>query len=461
MTQGVNRERRNADLNELSIPQTLNDAAEDHAEAMCAAGVATPSDDPDAAYGGGVAFAVAELVDSEPLDPSISDPEDRNAAATNAIWARWRTEPVVTSERWDEMGVGEVECADGVLYMTLAFREMPYGSEVRRVTRNRILPQPTGLSTGGRFLVFSDLPEHEDDPTRFQFDDDTGALTAETGFWGPMSDDLRYSAFPSLDPGLVPGDTNGASDVFVQDRTTGTITRISDADTGSDTPALSRDGRFVTYRTWQEQGYSVHLHDRTLGTTTKIHETTLAVGYLAASVSADGRYVVMIGNGVELWDLATGAKTLISPPEHTFCLGGDMSAGAGAVTFRCEDRNGVPGEGIGDYDVFVWDRSTSVTTPITTPDDGIGNLTDPVISADGRFVAYGDGSSDDDQGDALYLLDRSTGASIEIAPRVTNYQITRQLVISPDGNAVAFTTPNDRDLPGYQPSDLYLWQRTA
>ena len=54
-------------------------------------------------------------------------------------------------------------------------------------------------------------------------------------------------------PNLVPGDTNGQCDVFVRDRQTGTTQRVSlgrAAAAGnqlSDRPALSADGRFVAF----------------------------------------------------------------------------------------------------------------------------------------------------------------------------------------------------------------------
>jgi hypothetical protein len=51
-------------------------------------------------------------VGSAPLDPSIADPALRNADATNAVWAQWDDDPTLVHARWDEIGVGEVECGD-------------------------------------------------------------------------------------------------------------------------------------------------------------------------------------------------------------------------------------------------------------------------------------------------------------------------------------------------------------
>src|SRR5439155_133722 len=65
--------------------------------------------------------------------------------------------------------------------------------------------------------------------------------------------DGRFVAFTSAAPDLVAGDTNGAADVFVHDRQTGTTERVSvdsggsQANGDSTDVALSADGRFVAF----------------------------------------------------------------------------------------------------------------------------------------------------------------------------------------------------------------------
>ena len=49
----------------------------------------------------------------------------------------------------------------------------------------------------------------------------------------PMSGDGRYIAFDSLASNLVAGDTNGWSDVFVQERSTGKLVRMSVSSSGA------------------------------------------------------------------------------------------------------------------------------------------------------------------------------------------------------------------------------------
>src|SRR5207248_11085316 len=64
----------------------------------------------------------------------------------------------------------------------------------------------------------------------------------------------RFVAFVSAATNLVTGDTNGAADVFVRDRQTGTTERVSVASGGTQSnaasvgSALSAAGRFVAFQ---------------------------------------------------------------------------------------------------------------------------------------------------------------------------------------------------------------------
>jgi Tol biopolymer transport system component len=92
------------------------------------------------------------------------------------------------------------------------------------------------VSTRGAQAAHTDL-----DPTR----EDSGEPT--------ISADGRFVAFVSGAGNLVACDANAAGDVFVRDRVTGTTTRVSVATAGtqanqtSSDPAISADGRYVTF----------------------------------------------------------------------------------------------------------------------------------------------------------------------------------------------------------------------
>src|SRR5207247_2620109 len=68
-----------------------------------------------------------------------------------------------------------------------------------------------------------------------------------------VSADGRYVAFESYATNLVPGDSNGVSDVFVRDTLTGMTACVSVNSSGvpgngdSQRPVLSADGRYVVF----------------------------------------------------------------------------------------------------------------------------------------------------------------------------------------------------------------------
>ncbi|MGZ4618639.1 MAG: TolB family protein, partial [Frankiaceae bacterium] len=99
-----------------------------------------------------------------------------------------------------------------------------------------------------------------------------------------VSADGRYVVFTSDAANLVPGDTNDTPDVFVRDRRAGTTTRVSVSNTGAqgngysyNAPAVSADGRYVAFVSdaanlvpGDTNGASdVFVRDRRAGTTTR------------------------------------------------------------------------------------------------------------------------------------------------------------------------------------------------
>jgi hypothetical protein len=68
-----------------------------------------------------------------------------------------------------------------------------------------------------------------------------------------LSADGRFVAFQSVASNLVVGDTNFTDDIFVRDRETGVTERVSVSSTGAQAdqgcfePAISADGRYVTF----------------------------------------------------------------------------------------------------------------------------------------------------------------------------------------------------------------------
>jgi hypothetical protein len=99
-----------------------------------------------------------------------------------------------------------------------------------------------------------------------------------------VSGNNRFVAFTSQATNLVPGDTNGVNDIFVADRITGAVSRVSvrtdggQANGGSFHAAISHDGRYVAYSSLATNLVSsdsngardVFVHDRQLRTVTRV-----------------------------------------------------------------------------------------------------------------------------------------------------------------------------------------------
>jgi len=105
-----------------------------------------------------------------------------------------------------------------------------------------------------------------------------------SAYGGAISEDGRYVALLSLATNLVPGDTNGAIDVFVHDRVTGATSRASvdsaglQGDQDSYDPVLSADGRLVLFQSFASNlvdddtnGFlDVFVHDLDTGVTSRV-----------------------------------------------------------------------------------------------------------------------------------------------------------------------------------------------
>jgi len=263
------------------------------------------------------------------------------------------------------------------------------------------------------------------------------------GSTGPsISADGRYIAFTSQAGNLVYGDTNNTDDVFVHDRWTGQITRISVASDGAqgDGPSsgtsISADGRFVAFKSYARNLVigdtnnvaDVFVHDRQTRQTTRV------------SVASGG---------------AQGNELSIKP---------SLSADGRYVAFESWASNLVTGDTNNKEDIFVHDRSTGTTTRVSVASDGTqGNDESdvPFISADGRYVVFsstasnlvvgdnnvtcdtdGDGQYDDNCPD-IYVHDRDTGQTERVSVASDGSQGNGWSVgasISADGRYVAFAT---------------------
>ena len=125
-----------------------------------------------------------------------------------------------------------------------------------------------------------------------------------------LSGDGRMVAFTSVANNLVSDDQNGYADIFTYDRLTGVTSLVSRGTSGaasngwSDWPAISRDGRFISFSSSASnlvhgdtnKTIDVFVHDRLTGQTRRASvDSTGAQGVSpsgwATSISGDGRWV--------------------------------------------------------------------------------------------------------------------------------------------------------------------------
>jgi tricorn protease-like protein len=181
------------------------------------------------------------------------------------------------------------------------------------------------ISGDGRLVAFwsiaSNLVPGDTNSTSdiFVHDQQTGTTTrvsvASDGTQGDntsespsISTNGRFVAFESFASNLVPGDTNGAFDIFVRDLQTGTITRASLASDGSQgnsdsrNASISGDGRFVAFHSFTtnlvpgdtNNQSDIFVNDRQTGTTTRASVASDGTEANSASnfpsISSDGRF---------------------------------------------------------------------------------------------------------------------------------------------------------------------------
>ncbi|HUE85965.1 MAG TPA: hypothetical protein VMO26_07780 [Vicinamibacterales bacterium] len=231
--------------------------------------------------------------------------------------------------------------------------------------------------------------------TGFQGNGDTYAVS--------MSADARWVAFESNARDLVLGDSNGVEDIFLRDRLTGTTTRISVGPGGiqgnsySFAPTISADGLRVAF--WSHASNlvpgdtngapDVFVHDRQTGVTTGVSVGPGGIQgdgpSLSPTISADGRWIAFESdastltegdtNGVGdafVHDGLTGRTARVSVDSggrqgRNLSARPVMSADGRLIVFHSIAPDLVPGDTNGVSDVFVHDRGESGCVTAVTP----------------------------------------------------------------------------------------------
>lgn len=258
-----------------------------------------------------------------------------------------------------------------------------------------------------------------------------GGFGSPQGLTAAVSTTGRYVVFLSNASNLVAGDTNGSTDVFVRDRTAGTVARVNLTSAGAESTigcsagyaSISADGRYVVMScnasdmvAGDANGqYDVYVRDTTAGTTTRVSVADMSgtelTGYsITPSISSDGRYVAFVSNA----------------------------------------NNAVAGDTNAIQDVFVRDTvmGTTVRANLTTASaqmSGSGTINGVQISANGRYVAMGVvaalDAADTNAVSDVYVRDLMAGTTTRVSVATGGAQGTAASSfpsIVPDGRYVTF-----------------------
>jgi Tol biopolymer transport system component len=317
-----------------------------------------------------------------------------------------------------------------------------------------------------------------------------------------VSGDGRFVAFVAGSPDVLAGGPMlPRPNVYLRDRAAGTTELISVPMPGligeavDAKPALTPDGRFVAFVATDgrpNSKWDVFVRDRLTGTTELVNVTSAGVqpgwsGDMPA-ISANGRYVAFESEGpyvaadtnafgydVYVRDRWNGTTELVSVGPmgtasnalfHDFGSSTiTMSADGRRIAFGSTASNLVAGDTNGQYDLFVRDLDARTTVRVSVGTNGQetnGLSLFPMISADGRYVAFTSNASNID-GDTngvfdVFVHDLATRRTERISPFFSSGD---GHAISDDGRFVVFasnarfTVPEDQNFV----SDVFVRDR--
>jgi Tol biopolymer transport system component len=335
-----------------------------------------------------------------------------------------------------------------------------------------------------------------------------------------ISADGTIVAFPSSATNLVTDDDNDFQDVFVRDRARGTTERVSagplgEANGASLASLVSADGRVVAFSSSASNlvpgdrngALDVFVVDRSDHTTTRIGARAVdasADRSEASSVDAHGRVVGFRSyapslvpndsNGladVFAYDRRADAiqrvnVSTVGDQADAATFRGMVSGNGRFVGFRSRANNLVPGDTNDALDVFVHDRLLGLTTRVSVSsagaeasaagfrrsDRGSMFMSRPFLSANGRYAAFTSRAANLVQGDTngtsdVFVHDLWTGRTIRVSLTVNGTEANGDSFvsgISADGRVVAFTSLADNLVPGdtnHRRDVFVAWLRPA
>jgi Tol biopolymer transport system component len=351
-----------------------------------------------------------------------------------------------------------------------------------------------------------------------------------------LSDDGRSLLFGSFATDLVSGqtDTNGVQDAFLYDRVAGTtvlVTHVQGSSTTAsatapDAATLSADGAWAAFTSTSSNltaetdpgNRDLFLYERASGANLSftygqplIRQTPDGFsGFDQRGVNQNGRYLAIASRGTDLVpgqvdtnnsnevfliDRIAGVTTLVShtpgspaTASNGFSTDPAISADGAWLAFDSTATDLTSGLGTTSpytSNVFLWNRDSGALTLVSrrASDPGLsgnGPSVSPVISADGRYVAFSSlarnlvtSQIDTTNTGDVFLYDRVTGdmalASHQAGDpvRATNgsSSLAQKLGMTPDGRWILFPSRGTSLVSGQIDTnagdDLFLYDRTT
>lgn len=321
-----------------------------------------------------------------------------------------------------------------------------------------------------------------------------GGETTGTAGQPSVSADGRFTAYQSNAPELDPDITNGQYNIYVEDRASGVVERVtqtpdgSQPDLGSTRPEISADGRWVAFQSAATNlvpgdtngRHDIFLFDRATGTTALVSTATDGGPSDGDStfpaISPDGGWVAFQSLGtnlvdhdsngmqdVYLYEVATATVQLVSrsaqgTPGNRASHAPSVSANGEFVVYHSFADNLLAGNDTnGVADVMVLNRATGVVQRASV-NSGWGQANShslrATVSNDGRFVAYESLASNLVGGDAngatdVFVRDRATFTTHCVTCLAGGANGSSTLAnISGDGTAVAYQSQASNLVPG-------------
>jgi len=277
-------------------------------------------------------------------------------------------------------------------------------------------------------------------------------VSADNDNWTPgISADGRYVAFASAATNLVPGDTNNAADIFMRDTCQGapagctpSLIRVSvdsldnEAGAGSQSPAISADGRYVAFSSYAanlvpgdtNDVRDIFIRDTCVGVPPGCTPATIRISVNSAETESDGD---------SYWP--------------------SISADGRFVAFQSDASNLVASDTNNASDVFVHDTCFGAgtgcmpqTIRVSLADDGSeanGYSYTPSISGDGRFMAFVSDASNLVANDAnvvsdIFVRDTCVGAPSGCTPSTRRVSLDNTDGEANDASFLAAISSNSR-----------------